>query len=300
MQKRNKIMMATVAILLSLVLITTSIVSSTFAKYVAQKRVDGSFDIDAFGVTVGMELSDEFKAAINSDYAGQTDDKTITLTLNNLKLKPGDSYLDAVKFTVNGTPSVDVQLRLDMDVSYDIADFTIYKTDFPNVNFPTSNGVEQTSLVSMPISFCTGSIDATGNYKRTYANYPYGSYGAGAIYRNTCNELWELIDFEMGYILNDDDSAVLDMWLYKEFAAGSSVVFHPSVFDSKFNRVGADDSINVNDFDFGFYWPGEYGNNETEITYYDAVGTWIVEHYDPTITITYTVTVEQIILETES
>ena len=80
--------MAAVAILLSLVLITTSIVSSTLAKYVVSKSVSGKFTFEEFGVTVGMELSDELKAIVDPDYADTPYYDSITLELNSFNLKP--------------------------------------------------------------------------------------------------------------------------------------------------------------------------------------------------------------------
>lgn len=285
MQKRNKIMMATVAILLSLVLITTSIVSTTFAKYVSQKYIEGSFDIDAFDVTVGMKLSDEFKEAINSDYAGQTDDKSITLTLNSMKLKPGDSYLDAVKLSVSGTPSVPVRVTLDLNVTLDMAEFKILEDDFPTLTFDKFD-----TDYFLPIEFSFNAYDASGNSKASVSEFILTRTDVSGAEENICSTVSKKINFDFG-----DNGSDSDFWLYKDFNKSATIEFHPVTVNSVGEVVSVNEAIDLNNFAFGFSWP-EYSSsaipNFTEDEY-NAISTWLVEHNDPAITVSYTVTVEQ-------
>ena len=54
MKKSNKILMATVAILLSLVLISTSIVSGIFARFVIEKSGSTAIKFNKFGVDLEL------------------------------------------------------------------------------------------------------------------------------------------------------------------------------------------------------------------------------------------------------
>ena len=60
MKKANRILMATVAVLLSLVLITTSVVSGIFARFTVLQEAKTQMTLNKFGVSLGLTLSDEF------------------------------------------------------------------------------------------------------------------------------------------------------------------------------------------------------------------------------------------------
>ena len=267
-------MMATVAILLSLVLITTSIVSTTFAKYVSQKRVDGSFDIDAFGVTVGMELSDEFKAAINSDYAGQTDDKSITLTLNNMKLKPGDSYLDAVKLSVSGTPSVDVLLTIDVDIIYDSNQFTVTGSAF---DFDSD-------MAFFPVGFKYSLFGSKSNSLNEVGVEPWVVFSHSRdVECSLVNGIGPNLDGFSGKLRSDASS-----YMYRTYSKGTPI------------KLKSDSTLgDVNQIGFGFHWPNEWNETDTYTNeQFDAIGTWLTINKNPSFTLTYAITVEQIPAQT--
>lgn len=288
MRKSNKILIRTVAILLILVLITGCMVSGTFAKYAIKKVGGVALEFEEFGVTVGMELSDELKAAIGSDYEGQTDYKSVTLTLNNLKLKPGDEFIDAVKFTVTGTPSVDVDVIFLLQFSISQTDFTIYKTDFPAIKFPTDDGKEVESQVFVPIGHTVGYLAAGGSYENKYFLSPYSKYGGGTTAGLICDKLTDRTDLKFG---NYNGYCV-----WKDFEAGEPIVFHPyeyEIVNSQLKLGDLDENVNINYFDFGFGWPADYSTSDYSMEEIDAISTWIATYNQPTITLKYTVIVEQ-------
>lgn len=96
MRKINKIMMMTVAILLSLVLITSSVVSGTLAKYTTSSSTSDSARVAKWGVTVEASYGEEFHDVVTNK--NETDEgKKVVITPNsdgigvkitNLKLAP--------------------------------------------------------------------------------------------------------------------------------------------------------------------------------------------------------------------
>lgn len=69
MKKANKILMAAVAILLSLVLISTSVLSGVFAKFVITDKADISVGFTKWGITIDAG-SDIASASINTNASG--------------------------------------------------------------------------------------------------------------------------------------------------------------------------------------------------------------------------------------
>ena len=68
MKKVNKILMATVSILLSLVLLSTSLVSGIFAKYVIKNSAESNVGFKKWGITVtsGSDVNAEYKNSANT------------------------------------------------------------------------------------------------------------------------------------------------------------------------------------------------------------------------------------------
>mgnify|MGYP007037148426 CR=1 FL=1 len=93
MKKVNKILMATVAILLSLVLISTSVVSGIFAKFVIQKDAVVSVKFKNFGVklSVGRE----------AQVISGPDAKSVSITYDAFEMYPGVYKIPAIWFSAN-------------------------------------------------------------------------------------------------------------------------------------------------------------------------------------------------------
>lgn len=132
MRKVNRIMMATVSVLLALVLLTTSILSGVYAKFMETDTTSINAGFKALGVSVdltfdetkitGHSITKTVGTTANDERAGN-----YTVTLSGVRLAPGDNLDDLVKFHIYGTPNVDVKVNIDVDVSYDVASFTLAK-----------------------------------------------------------------------------------------------------------------------------------------------------------------------------
>lgn len=287
MQKSNRILIRALAILLILVLATSCMTSGIFAKYALKKVGYSTFVFERFGVSVGMDLSDELKAIVDPDYADTPYYDSITLDLNNLNLKPGDSYLDAVKLSVSGTPSVPVRVTLDVNITFDMAEFKILEDDFP-----TLTSVDFDNECFLPIEFSFNAYDASGNSQASVSQFDLTRTGVAGVEMSNCYAMSQEINFGFG-----SNSSNSDFWLYKDFAEDAAIEFHPVTVNDEGDVVSVNEAIDVNDFAFGFSWP-EYSSsaipNFTEDEY-NAICTWLVQNNDPAINITYTITVEQIL-----
>lgn len=139
MMKKNKMMRAA-SVLLVAVLLTTSIISGTFAKYVTSGDVSDSARVAKFGVTVTSsgKLFDKTYFNVNNDKSNlpggtttETDDNTVlTVEATENVVAPGTKGPDADPLTlsVTGKPEVDVL------VSFAIAD------DYKDVFLKASTG----------------------------------------------------------------------------------------------------------------------------------------------------------------
>ena len=105
MKKFSKILMMTVAILLTLVLASTSVVSGIFAKYVVTKKATTTVSLQKFGLTLQVEGKHGTK--ITNNPTNSTDLAVLSVTVENLYLTPGQALTDVVKFTIGGESNVD-------------------------------------------------------------------------------------------------------------------------------------------------------------------------------------------------
>ncbi len=138
----NKILMMTVALLLCLVLISTSVVSGIFAKYVITQSAGATVSLKAFGLTL--------EVAGKSGYV----DSSIT-TLNSttvqaavkLEMIPGQNIDDAITVTIGNTSNVDANLKITVNATHS--------------NFSVSKGIGGLSAATtyIPIKF-TAIVDS--------------------------------------------------------------------------------------------------------------------------------------------
>lgn len=167
--KKNK-MMRVASFLLVAVLLSTSIISGTFAKYVTADEVKDNARVAKFGVVVagtGYLFGTDYNKAENNhpldtwstgdDADGgkkdPSDAATLTVeTSNGDKLvAPGTKNEEGVTFSVTGTPEVDVR------VSVNVAD--------------TLKDVFLASAKDLP-DMTTGKEDATFDFPNVYDYYP--------------------------------------------------------------------------------------------------------------------------------
>lgn len=129
--KKNK-MMRLASFLLVAVLLTTSVISGTFAKYVTEDKIDDTGRVAIFGVEITTKGSlfeetyvDVSKGNIPGDSDGATGGtltvKSKTADNNNLTeyvVAPGTkSDEDGLEFSVSGTPEVSVNVSMTVDAS---------------------------------------------------------------------------------------------------------------------------------------------------------------------------------------
>ena len=123
--KKNK-MMRIASVLLVLVLLSTSIISGTFAKYVTSGEVEDSARVAKFGVVVtgSGSLFDKtyYAATQNTPANGAEDTDNVTLTVEAAQnvVAPGTKNDDGLTLAVSGQPEVDVRVKYDLTINDEI------------------------------------------------------------------------------------------------------------------------------------------------------------------------------------
>lgn len=106
MKKFTKRLTMIVAILLSLVLLSSSIVSTTLAKYVTSKSATTTATLDKFGVEVKLEG------------AGTAVKKGDSITYSEeITLHP-DTNMKKITASIKGQPTVEATINIDVDITY--------------------------------------------------------------------------------------------------------------------------------------------------------------------------------------
>ena len=128
--KKNKSMRAAGGLLIATML-TSSIVSGTYAKYVTSDEAEDTARVAKFGVTVtasGSLFDTTYKAATDNTPGGKnaTDTNGTTLTVESFAeagqeadnvVAPGTKNDEGLTFAIAGTPEVDVKLDVVVDDS---------------------------------------------------------------------------------------------------------------------------------------------------------------------------------------
>lgn len=124
--KKNKSMRLAGGLMIATML-STSIVSGTYAKYVTSDNADDSARVAKFGVTVTASgsLFDKTYYAVNNANNGNkpgngtADTDNTTLTVESLEddnvVAPGTKNDEGITFAIAGTPEVDVRLDVVVD-----------------------------------------------------------------------------------------------------------------------------------------------------------------------------------------
>lgn len=145
MKKLTKRLTMIVAILLSLVLLSSSVVSTTLAKYVVAKNATTTVTLNKFGVEVTFS---------GTGNATTKKGDSVTYT-NTLAMSPGDSGKITAK--IKGKPTVDANITINFEVDYDSSKYTISKNDFSFLGSTASK-------VYFPIGFKLGTTDVVAPY----------------------------------------------------------------------------------------------------------------------------------------
>ena len=152
--KKNK-MMRTASVLLILVLLTTSIISGTFAKYVTMDTADDSARVAMFGVKIETEgsLFDKgYKETANTP--GTASLSVLSSTTANVAA-PGTKNTDGMVFSITGKPEVSVNVSITIDD--DASDIWLGQgLDYPNMTTGDVFNTDTTKYVKENVTFMNG------------------------------------------------------------------------------------------------------------------------------------------------
>lgn len=117
--KKNK-MMRLASSLLVAVLLTSSVISGTFAKYVTEGHAEDEARVAKWGVVIesdGYLFADTYKRTVNTPQIGGTDGATLSVMsfggMGDNVVAPGTKNLDdGLTFKISGTPEVAVAINI--------------------------------------------------------------------------------------------------------------------------------------------------------------------------------------------
>ncbi|MCH5321313.1 MAG: hypothetical protein J1E36_06090 [Eubacterium sp.] len=206
--KKNK-MMRLASVLLVAVLLTTSIISGTFAKYVTSGSASDGARVAKFGVTIAASGSlfnvNYFNSKVTNGPAGWVEDDYNTLltveSSNGDKLvAPGTQNTDGLSFTISGAPEVDVLIKLAIeDGSKDI---WLGQATYPDRTTAAVGDTFTNDMLYTPITYTLklgnqtlveGNLDAIKAYLANYQLYVDANtnMSADANYTYTLTWAWD-------------------------------------------------------------------------------------------------------------
>ena len=273
-RKANKILMATVAILLCLVLISTSVVSGIFARYVIQKQASVKMNIEAFGVTLSVSTTVS-GATVNATKNKKLDYSTaeklsdsLNIEISNLQMAPGDEFFDALRVQITNSPNVPIIFRMSCRIEYDTTKYVYNSKSY------------------MPLGYTMhfGNVDNNIDICYPYKENTDGSKLGEIVVRNIYNNLYGT-NYTEGDKPNDvifQDTETSDWCFVKSYAAGSSGD----------NILAAD--AKARDFYLGFDFPDKGRNGNNKGIDRDAIATALSENAAGSqIKIIFSFTIEQ-------
>ena len=274
MRKRNKILMATVSVLLCLVLVTTCGLSGIYAKYTTKDSASLTVGFKKLGVTV--------EAIPNATYQEQWGYKTsttgnsVSVELDNLRMGPGDEFKNAIMFKITGTAQVNLRVKLYVDITYNSGE-----NETNSFYVPTNISGDTTGGPYMPIGFKFG-VPKSAN---SITQLPVCDYWQKNTAEQTENKIIENIDSKVD--LSKDASG----YLYKRFDAGDTIAFHREPGEN------INSSYNIDKFYIGFEWLYEGSTNANTLEKYDKIEKYFNDKGTdaPTMKVKYTVVVEQVL-----
>ena len=158
--KKNR-MMRSASALLVMVLLTTSVISGTFAKYVTKATSEDTARVAHWGVQFTTTSDDLFKTQYEQETTNHTG--TYSVKSTTALVAPGTEG-DAYTFTTKGTPEVSYQVTFNADettmktvfLTKDLAGATLSDTYYP-VEFKVTIGTTDVTPATQDV---TGIVDA--------------------------------------------------------------------------------------------------------------------------------------------
>lgn len=286
MQKRNKVILALVSMLLTLVLISSCLVSEVFAKYVNKKIAKTTVGFEAFGVNVELTVDPTLEALVGANnvvWTGVGDTRSVTI--NNLQMVPGDAFYDALKVQVSRTPNVPVEFKMACSVDYAWQKVD-GKTDGTYVVPDYISGYTSDTYL-MPLGFTIHLEDECRTNDGNDESVDIAEDNVTDICRPWHNKTPDEIE-----------DAIIRNAANKIFNAGFKTtdlapVENGSSYYAKSYAAGTAITGNVNSFYLGVRWPLTFNTKLNSKTLdYDKIATHLSEQAAP-ITFTYTFSLTQ-------
>ena len=264
MKKGNKILMIIVSILLTLVLITTSVLSGTLAKYTTSSSSSDKARVAKWGVVIEADYS-----AISSieGVTVDTENDEMEISLGNFKMGPGDDFSNAIKFKIYGEAEVKLMVKITADVTYNLDDTN-------NFEVPKGIGGLTAKTTVVPFGFTFGALKADGT-DAISVQYVANPCRSGTIEKTIAQGIADITDMDR------EKSSYI--YAHKTFDPTDPIVLHPE----------GNANIDINDFYLGFKWPETYKFNGSDANYEEVVE-WLLDNKNPTFEIKYIVTIEQL------
>ena len=295
MKKVNKILMATVSILLCLVLITTSVLSGVFAKFAIKKNTTTTMKLEKFGVSLSLTTTTGLEEKIVGESSAQVNDgESITVTVSNAKIGPGDFYY--IFFDIDGTPTCDTYMKISVDIDYTPAHYSLTR-EAPKESDSaeeTEEGETKAPITTyyMPIGF-TFNTAPNDTYTPTITTATYVSapwkqstsiddVSATTLENSIATAIKNRVTTPTG-----DKCTVSNNTVTIELSKGTALRSGNVKFDN----------ANVQYMYMGFAWPFEYGDTDAKKSEYDELCTDLIKEIKKNntkgINVTYTITLEQ-------
>ena len=292
MRKANKILMATVAILLCLVLITTSITSGIFARFVIMNKSESTITLQNFGVNVTMTVDKTLKDLVGEDnYEENKKGDSLSVTLSNLTMYPGKEFPEAVKFDFSGNPTTDITIKVYADISYSRGDFKVTKEQL-NAILGTNKTADD---YFVPIGLY---LRVPNHTDAALTNRNILSPWRNVVYSTAERTVAQSVGRYTDLLYVDDNSFY---YAYKDFVAGSDIVFYPDNTDGKSTNPYQNDKVNYGEsfkftsFWLGYRWPLTYDSRDGyTVDQISDIETWLMnQNRNFSYSVTFTVVIEQ-------
>lgn len=282
MKKVNKILMATVSILLCLVLITTSVVSGVFARFVVKDTATSTVVFKKYGAAISVNLDALTKDSNKNPIPGvsvteQNNGNSIMITVTGVQIGPGDEVPDAIKFNLaknSATPVFDTQMKLAIDLTYDVNTFKFANSS--TVKFAAiSDSNDTAAKYFMPIGFTL-----SGGGKTYVVSEPNTSVLTAST---------NITDSKIENAIATGINAAITFPTNTERVSTNTVTIGNFTKNS-IPKIKVDGGTATNEFTFGYKWPTDLGADK------DAISNYISNHMSDTdtFTIKVTLTLEQV------
>lgn len=171
--KKNKSMRLAGGLMIATML-STSIVSGTYAKYVTSDNAEDSARVAKFGVTVtasGSLFDKTYMSVGGGNTPGgitaDTDNTTLTVesSNDNKLVAPGTKNTEGITFAIAGTPEVDVKLDVVVDEVKEV--FLNAKTDLPDMTTGDAEDTFDNTADYYPVKFTLTQTKTTAEGKVT-------------------------------------------------------------------------------------------------------------------------------------